>query len=141
MHIQDKKRDALLKEALDRDIVLLLERFNLQSTKSSTWISVEDNTHIHMIFTQKFLLKCDQLTALFRIKKLCWAKVNYFKRNIEKFITLKHDPFMGFKQCELWDSDFLQHKRSGTIIDYNFLVRIRDIEKFKLFCIKLDEFE
>ncbi len=99
----------------------------------------KENSHEHIIFTHKFLLKSDVLSALFRANYLCMAKMIYFRSNIDKFEPLTYHPEKGFVKTELYNSDFLKHITSGKIYDYRFLQRITNIDVFKDLCRKFDE--
>ncbi|MCT4637150.1 MAG: hypothetical protein N4A72_05545 [Bacteroidales bacterium] len=125
-----QERDKILKDSLNGDIVKLLDRYRLISTPDQRWISVKENSHEHTIFTQRFLLSTDTLGALFRINYLCFAKLKWFRKNINNFIPLRYDLKSGFVETELYNSDFLKHRRSGEIIDYRYLQRITDINEF-----------
>lgn len=137
-NLGQEERDRVLKEQLPTGIVYILNRYRLVSTPDLKWVSKKENSHEHIIFTQKFLLKTDELGALFRINYLCFAKVKYFRENFRKYEPVKYDPYLGFMVCELWDSDFLRHKKTRKIVDYRFLQRITDVELFKQFCNRLE---
>ncbi len=140
-NIGQEERDTLLKNQLPIGIRKIIERYRLKSTSDLKWISKKENSHEHTIFTQNFLLNTDEIGALFRINYLCFAKVSYFRKNINKYSPLKYDPNKGFIKTELTDSDFLQHKSTGKIIDYRFLQRITEIELFKQYCSELETTE
>lgn len=137
-NIPQKERDELLKKQLSLKIVKILERYRLISTPDSKWISEKENSHEQIIFTQKFLLKTDEIGAMFRANYLCYAKFAYFRENTEYFEPAKYDPFKGFLESEISDSDFLKHKISGIYIEYRFLQRMTDISKFREFCSELE---
>ncbi|MBK5722982.1 hypothetical protein JGH11_19110, partial [Dysgonomonas sp. Marseille-P4677] len=67
---------------------------------------------------------------IFRIYKLCFAKVDYFRHNIQKYEPYKYHYKDGFIETELWDIEFFRHKKSGYYIDLRFLQSITDIEVF-----------
>ena len=124
------ERDLELKKQLSKDIVNLINRYRLISTEDLKWISKKENSHEQIIFNHKFLLKTDILGALFRINYLCFAKLKYFRENIQYFKPLRYDPIFGFVETELYNSDFLKHEKSGKIFDYRFFQRITDINIF-----------
>jgi len=132
--LSQEERDSILKNELPDEIVKIIERYRLISTPELKWISMKENSHEHIIFTQKFLLSSDEIGALFRANYLCFAKVAYFRAHIGEYEPMKYDPDQGFIKVPFSDSDFLMHKSSGKIIDYRFLQRITDIEVFKAFC-------
>ena len=114
--------------------VKLIEKYGLITDSKSNWVSKKENAHEQIYFSQAFPIKSDILGLVFRINKLCFAKLKYFRLNIDKFEPYVYKPETGFEKTELWDSDFLKHKTSGLIIDYRFLQRITKIEDFIKFC-------
>lgn len=78
---------------------------------------------------------------LFRINKLCMAKVKYFRANINKYEPLKYNYQTGFVTVPLWDSDFLRHRASGYILDYRYLQAITVYDDFVALCSELEAFE
>lgn len=116
------------------DKVKLIEKHGLIAGTKSNWISKKENAHEQVFFSQAFAVKSDILGLVFRINKLCFAKLKYFRLNIDKFEPYVYKPETGFEKTELWDSDFLKHKTSGLIIDYRYLQRIIKIEDFIQFC-------
>ena len=140
-NMSQEKRGRVLKSRLPEGIVKIIDRYRLLSTPELKWVSRKENSHEHVIFTQKFLENTDELGAFFRANYLCYAKLSYFRNNIDKFEPAKYDPGKGFITTELFDSDFLKHIASGRYIDYRFLQRITDIEIFKEFCRELEGFE
>ncbi|MDF1547708.1 MAG: hypothetical protein P1P88_07785 [Bacteroidales bacterium] len=132
------ERDNMLKNELTKEKVNLIDRYRLVSTRDLKWISKKENSHQHIIFSHRFILNSDILGSLFRVNYLCFAKLKYFRENMHKFEPARYHPVNGFEKVEVWDSDFLKHKKSGKYIDYNFLQRITDIEVFKKFCDDLE---
>jgi hypothetical protein len=138
-NLTQEERDRILKSELNENVIKIIERYRLESTKDLKWVSRKENSHEHVIFTQNFLKTNDEIAALFRANYLCLAKVKYFRENINKYEPAKYLPEKGFVKTEFWDSDFLKHKASGKYIDYRFLQRITDIDVFLNFCAKLEE--
>lgn len=98
--------------------------------ENGAWYSHKENTHKHMIFKDTFYQKTDLIGLLFRINKLCMAKVKYFRANIGRFITLRYDYHEGFVEVPLWDAEFFQHRVSGHILDLRFLQSITVHQRF-----------
>ena len=136
--LDQSERDQILKNKLSEDIVKIIDRYRLVSTADLKWISNKENSHEHVIFTQKFLLKTDALGALFRINYLCLAKLKYFRENIDRFEPMRYHPEKGFITTDISNSNFMRHIKSGRIIDYRFLQEITDIEVFRGFCERLE---
>ena len=139
--LDQETRDELLKKELSPEKVRLIDKFGLQSTPDLYWVSRKENAHDHIIFKQNYLKKHDILRAVFRINRLCIAKVNYFSKNSDKFEPQVYDYKKGFTKTEWWDTEFLRHKESGYQIDLRYLQTITDIEKFKEFCAYLESLE
>jgi hypothetical protein len=139
--LDQETRDALLKKELTPEKVRLIDKFGLQSTPESYWISRKENAHDHIVFKHNYLKKNDIIRVLFRINRLCFAKVNYFSQNADKFEPQIYDYKNGFMETDWWNTEFLRHKASGYQIDLRFLQTITDIEKFKELCAYLESLE
>ncbi len=122
------------------DKYLLTKKYHLKH-ENNAWYSERENSHKHLIFKDSFFEKSDVLGLLFRINKLCMAKVKYFRANIDKFESLKYDYKMGFISVPLWDADFFRHHASGYIIDFRYLQTITVYDDFIAFRTELERFE
>jgi len=109
--------------------------------ENNAWYSHKDNSHKHLIFKDTFYEKSDIIGLLFRINKLCIAKVMYFRKNIFKYEPCKYHYKNGFTVTELWDADFLKHKASGFILDFRYLQSITVYEDFVSLYKELEEYE
>lgn len=118
----------------------LIEKYKLKH-ENNAWYSERENSHKHLIFKDVFFEQTDILGLLFRINKLCMAKVNYFRKNIEKFEPLKYHYKDGFISVPLWDADFLRHLASGYIFDFRYLQTITVYDDFAALCHELESFE
>ena len=127
-------------EYVKDDKQLLVEKYGLKH-ESNAWYSEMENSHKHLIFKDSFFEHTDLIGLLFRIHKLCMAKVNYFRRNIEKYEPLKYDYKKGFVAVPLWDADFLKHQPSGLILDFRYLQTITIYDDFLNLCKELESFE
>ena len=125
---------------MDTDKDYLLKKYEL-SHENGAWYSNKENSHKHLIVKDAFLHKTDVIGLLFRINKLCMAKVKYFRQNIDKYEPCKYDYKNGFVVVPLWDADFLKHKASGYILDFRFLQTITVYEEFVELCIELEKHE
>lgn len=95
-NLDQKKRDNLLKEKLSVEKVKLIEKFGLKSTENLMWISQKENCHEQILFKQSYAEKNDILRLLFRVNRLCFAKVNYFSEHKENFEPHIYDFEKGF---------------------------------------------
>ncbi len=118
----------------------LIQKFGLVHEENG-WYSEKENSHKHLIFKDAFFERADIIGLLFRINKLCMAKVKYFRANIEKYEPLRYDHKRGFIAVPLWDADFLRHRFSGYILDFRYLQTITVYEDFVGLCRELEAFE
>ncbi len=119
---------------------LLIQKYGLIH-ENCAWYSVSENSHKHLIFKDVFVERNDTIGLLFRINKLCCAKVKYFRENIGNFIPMKYHYKDGFVPCPLWDADFLCHRASGYILDFRYLRTVTVYEDFLALCSELEAFE
>ena len=122
------------------DKALLVNKYGLKH-EDNAWYSEKENSHKHLIFKDAFYERNDVLGLLFRINKLCMAKVKYFRANIDKFEPLKYDYKTGFVSVPLWDADFLRHRDSGYILDFRYLRTITIYDDFIALIKELESFE
>ncbi len=101
----------------------------------------KENSHKHLIFKDVFYERADIIGLLFRINKLCMAKVKYFRENVEKYEPCKYHYKDGFTVVPLWDADFLRHKASGFILDFSFLQTITVYDDFVALYKELESYE
>jgi hypothetical protein len=118
----------------------LVEKYGLKH-ENCAWYSEKENAHKHLIFKDAFFERTDLIGLLFRINKLCMAKVKYFRANIEKYEPMKYDYKRGFVSVPLWDADFLRHRASGWILDFRYLQTITVFEDFSALCRELEACE
>ena len=122
------------------DKYLLTEKYKLKH-ENNAWYSERENSHKHLIFKDSFFERSDIIGLLFRINKLCMAKVKYFRANIDKYQPVKYHYKNGFVEAPLWDADFLKHRASGYILDFRYLQTITVYEDFVALCEELEFFE
>lgn len=118
---------------MDQDKANLVKKFGLVHEEHA-WYSHRENAHKHLIFKDAFFERMDLLGLLFRINKLCMAKVKYFRNNLEKFEPLKSHYRDGFVSVPLWDADFLRHRASGYILDFDYLRTVTVYDDFVRLC-------
>lgn len=122
------------------DKQLLVEKYGLKH-EYCAWYSEKENAHKHLIFKDVFFERADIIGLLFRINKLCAAKVKYFRANINQYEPLKYDYRKGFVAVPLWDADFLRHRASGLILDFRYLQSITVYDNFMALCRELEAYE
>jgi len=118
-----------------------IEKHSLILTDNMLWVTLKENSFPKRICRHGFMEKSDILGLLFRVNEVCFAKVNYFRSHISSFEFCRYHYKDGFVGTELWDAEFLKHKSSGYIIDIRYLNSIKEIEKFREFCMFLEEYE
>lgn len=119
---------------------LLVEKYKLKH-ENNAWYSERENSHKHLIFKDSFFERTDIIGLLFRINKLCMAKVKYFRNNIDKYEPMRYHYKDGFFVVPLWDADFLRHRASGYILDFRYLQTITAYDDFLALCSELESFE
>ncbi|HNX24378.1 MAG TPA: hypothetical protein PKG60_10045 [Spirochaetota bacterium] len=118
-----------------------IEKHSLLLTDKMLWVTLKENSFPRKICRHEFMEKSDILGLLFRVNEICFAKVNYFRSHISSFEPCKYNYKDGFCTTGVWDTEFFKHKASGYIIDLRYLNSIKEIEKFREFCIFLEEYE
>ena len=117
----------------------LIEKYSLQLTERMMWVTTKENSFPRKICRHVYLEKSDIMGLLFRVNEICFAKVNYFRLKQFSFEPYNYHYKNGFMATELWNAEFLKHKASGFIIDLRYLNSIKEIEKFREFCVYLEE--
>lgn len=135
-HINYRKKLENIEEEKEK----LLKKYGL-FLENDAWHQEKENSHKAMIFKNDFYQRNDIVGLLFRINKLCAAKERYFREHIEEYEFYKYDYKEGFIKVQLWDSEFLRHKKTGYYIDYRYLQTITKKEDFLKFCTELEEAE
>ena len=118
----------------------IIKKYGLKK-ENNAWYQEKENSHKTLIFTDKFFNRNDTIGILFRIYKLCFAKVKYFRAYPFKFEPYKKKKKNGFIQTELWDAEFFKHVDSGYMLDLRFLQSITVYEDFLKLCEELESFE
>ncbi|MGL5347251.1 MAG: hypothetical protein ACRDA3_07860 [Peptostreptococcaceae bacterium] len=134
MHNNPKKELCLDKQKV-------IEKYRLSCSNDYVWELKHDKYHTIKYFTHRFAKKHSALALVFYINRLCYAKIKYFEKNIDKYDFYKYTFEYGFIKCEVCEMDFLLHKASDKMIDLRFLKDIKSISEFNLFCDKLERYE
>lgn len=133
------KSDEII-SALPEEKRKLIEKYSLQLNERMMWITMKENSFPKKICRHAYLEKSDIMGLLFRVNEICFAKVNYFRMNQPSFEPYVYHYKNGFTATELWNADFLKHRASGFMIDLRFLNTIKEIDKFREFCIYLENY-
>lgn len=119
----------------------LILKYGLKLNEKKYWYNEKENAHLQVLFKDTFLQNNDLIIILFRIYKLCFAKVNYFRKNNRKYEPYKYHYKQGFIQTELWDAEFFKHIKSGFYIDFRQMQSITDIQDFLILVAELEMYE
>ena len=134
------KLEEKLKAELSEEKIKFIQKYSLEINSKRQWITRKNNTPERLYFSHRFILRNNILEIVFRKYQLCFAKLKYFRANIEKYDFYKHTPKENFIKTELWDAEFFYHKQSGTMIDFRYLQQIRKVEDFLELIEWLDSF-
>jgi len=129
----NSKQDEIL-ETLPSEKQNFIIKHSLVLTERMIWVTIKENSFPKKICRHQFMLKADIPGLLFRINEICFAKLNYFRANIDLFDPYIFDFKNGFQKTELWDAEFFKHKSSGFMIDLRYLNKIKKIDDFRSFC-------
>ena len=136
----DRRYDYDFTSLYSSDKDNIIKKYDLKK-ENNAWYQEKENSHKTLIFTDKFLNRNDTIGILFRIYKLCFAKVKYFRAYSFKFEPYKYDYKEGFIKTELWDAEFFKHIDSGYMLDLRYLQSITIYENFLKLCEELESFE
>lgn len=128
MELSDEKRN-------------FVEKYSMKLSKDLRWYSDKNNSIARTYFRHNFLLENGMLEILLRKYQICFAKLKYFRIHLQEYEFYKYDPFKGFVSSELWDTEFLKHKKSGRYIDLRYLSEITKIAVFEELIRSLEEIE
>ncbi len=126
--LQEKLKEELTDEKLN-----FIRKYDLRINSRRQWVCSKNNTPERMYFSHKFILNNNMLEIISRKYQLCFAKLKYFRANLDKFQFFRYTPEEGFVQTELWDSEFFYHVKSRRYIDLRYLQQIRKVEVFRNF--------
>ena len=131
--------ERALRNELSEDKLKFIDKYRLQLNSRRRWVCKKNQTPERVYFSHKFAMDNGILEFLFRKYQFCFAKLKYFRKNLDKFSFCKYHPQKGFYDTELWDAEFFCHKQSGTMIDFRYLQQIRQVEVFQGFIKWLEE--
>ena len=131
--------ERALRNELSEDKLKFIDKYRLQLNSRRRWVCKKNQTPERVYFSHKFAIDNGILEFLFRKYQFCFAKLKYFRKNLDKFSFCKYHPERGFYKTELWDAEFFCHKQSGKMIDFRYLQQIRQVEVFQGFIEWLEE--
>jgi hypothetical protein len=119
-----------LRSELSEEKLKFIDKYRLELNSRRRWICRKNQTPERVYFSHKFILNNSILEIISRKYQLCFVKLKYFRKNLDKYDFLKYDPEKGFCKTELWDAEFFRHIKSERIIDLRYLQQIRNVEVF-----------
>lgn len=128
-----KEMEMKLRNELSEEKQKYIDKYFLKLNTRRKWVTTMNNISERVYFSHNFILKNNILEIVFRKYHLCFAKIKYFRSNLDKYLFYKYDTKKGFIQTELWDSEFFFHKKSEKFIDLRYLQQITKIEIFNEF--------
>lgn len=121
----DDKKLMILEEKLKNELsegkINYINKYKLKLNDKRQWMTTKNNVPERVYFSHNFILKNTILEVIFRKYQLCYAKLKYFRKNLDKFSYFKYDSKLGFIETEFWDIEFFCHKKSGKYIDLRYL--------------------
>ena len=128
-----KEMEIKLRNELSEEKQKYIDKYFLKLNTRRKWVTTRNNISERVYFSHNFILKNYILEIVFRKYHLCFAKIKYFRSNLDKYLFYKYDTKEGFVQTELWDSEFFFHKKSEKFIDLRYLQQITKVEIFREF--------
>lgn len=116
---------------LSDDKINFIKKYDLKLSNDMRWYSDKNNSIERIYFKHSFMLNNNMLEILFRKYQLCFAKIKYFRENLDRYSFYKHTPFDSFIETEFWDTEFFKHNKSGYYIDLRYLSQITEIKVFE----------
>ena len=115
--------ERALRNQLSEEKLKFIDKYRLQLNSRRRWVCKKNQTPERVYFSHKFAMDNGILEFLFRKYQFCFAKLKYFRKNLDKFSFCKYH----------------RHKQSGTMIDFRYLQQIRQVEVFQGFIKWLEE--
>jgi hypothetical protein len=117
----------------------IIDKYKIKLNSNLYWENEEPKYPKQEYFSHKFAVKSSPLGMVFHIFRLCFAKTKYFENNWNKFVPIVYDWQAGFIESDLYNMEFIKHKKSGIIIDLRTLAKINRIKDFQRFCDYLEK--
>lgn len=136
---QEDIREKYMREQLGQEKCKILDKFNLHPNSRLYWERREPKYPVQEYFSHKLALKSTPLGMIFHINHLCFAKVKYFENNWNEFCPCTHDFKKGFVETELYNMEFIKHRKTGIILDLRELSKIHWLKDFHALCAYLEE--
>ncbi|AWZ47718.1 hypothetical protein C3495_02135 [Clostridiaceae bacterium 14S0207] len=141
INLEPSVREQVMREELGEEKCKILDKYGLQPNERIYWEKVQEKYPTQEYFSHKFAVKSSVLGMIFQIYRLCFAKTKYFENNWDKFIPCVYTLREGFIETELYNMEFIKHKKTGLIIDLRELSKIHRIQDFKDLCLYIENKE
>ena len=133
--VAQEVRDNYLRQELGTEKCEVLDKYQLRSNANLYWERQHEHHPVQEYFSHKFAKKASALGMIFHIYKVCYAKVKYFDKNWAEFTPCVYNWQSGlFEETRVADMEFIEHKRSGIILDLRNLAKIDRYEDFVALC-------
>lgn len=104
--LSQDERDRLLKNDLSVEKVRFLEKYALHSSSDLKWYTTKNNTPARLYFSHHFVKTNGIMEILFHKYQFCFAKLKYFRANMQSYQPTKYNPAKGFIHTDMWDAEF-----------------------------------
>lgn len=141
INLEPSVREQVMREELGEEKCKILDKYGLHPNERIYWEKVQEKYPTQEYFSHKFAVKSSVLGMIFQIYRLCFAKTKYFENNWDKFIPCVYTLREGFIETELYNMEFIKHKKTGLIIDLRELSKIHWIQDFKDLCLYIENKE
>ncbi|GAA0787747.1 hypothetical protein [Hathewaya limosa] len=141
INLEPSVREQVMREELGEEKCKILDKYGLHPNERIYWEKVQEKYPTQEYFSHKFAVKSSVLGMIFHIYRLCFAKTKYFENNWDKFIPCVYTLREGFIETELYNMEFIKHKKTGLIIDLRELSKIHWIQDFKDLCLYIENKE
>jgi hypothetical protein len=135
-------RYKALKEELPDEKIKIIDWYDLESNTNPYWEKRQNSYPAQEFFGHKFVKKTSPLGMIFHIYRLCYAKVKYFEKNWDKFISCQYNwNTQTFEECQMFEMECIKHLSTGMVFDLRNLSKINRIEDFLALCKYLEDRE
>ena len=77
--------ERALRNELSEDKLKFIDKYRLQLNSRRRWVCKKNQTPERVYFSHKFAMDNGILEFLFRKYQFCFAKLKYFRKNLDKF--------------------------------------------------------
>jgi|GEM_PF-430834 len=89
--------ERALRSQLSEEKLKFIDKYRLQLNSRRRWVCKKNQTPERVYFSHKFAMDNGILEFLFRKYQFCFAKLKYFRKNLDKFSFCKYHPEKGIE--------------------------------------------